>query len=342
MIKLFIAYEWIFILFLIFSAAALAAEKNAHQTESDQLIDSVWIWEVKTKKSVILIAGELHDHVLSSHENLSHQLAETAQDVSSRIFLERIFTKRFTKNPLRDRIDEKSWALLSEAIRQSVREKQKQTNFLGNINVDVAANKILEFVNRIPSHLLLSEVSLLLAPVKGANERSEKGFLMRISTDKDATAFKKNEFLEPNDAIEKVWSSNCADPKNDQNIIDFLLKQVGYGLESANDTVRKYFFEFRRKNATASSLNSISELSEAWKIEHRCHVASRNIDWMKVLKPVIDESSEPIMIVAGIGHVVGEKGLLALLCAEGHCDFKRLLTVEEIARSASKKDAPTR
>jgi hypothetical protein len=322
-------------LFLVGTNHLSSQEISGHLDKSKTLVDSVWLWEVKTERSVIYVAGEMHDHKLLPSEVLSHELAETAYKASALIFLEAIFYKRFSKDKLSERITTRTWEKLTEAVRKSVKEKQEEANFLGSFEPDESAKELMKFVDRLPNHLLIGEISALLSPVWKAakNIRSEVGFLRQTMDQKNSSSALKHRMLEKDDSVEMSWKKHCGSPNDAQDQVELLLntrnsKSLPF-LDTEGGAKLISLFKYN-ETATAMFVNSVFNLDPTWKILNDCSVAPRNRDWMKRLKPEIEAADKPIMLVVGIGHVVGDTGLLALLCAEGYCKSRRIMNTEEI------------
>jgi uncharacterized protein YbaP (TraB family) len=321
------------IAFLLFNTSSFSQEAKNEVGRDSTSVDSVWLWQIQTKKSSIFIAGEMHDHRLFSHEILSHHLAKTAYAASSLVFLEARFPKKFSKDRLSEKVTKLTWLELTEAIRKSVNDKQKETQVLGNMNPDEAAIELMKFVERVPNHLLLYELVPLLSPIPkdSRDTRSEIGFLKLIRDEKKALSTANHRMLENEDQFEMMWKKHCGDPSDAQMQVDLLLElsRQNFFLIDQNDDKTTYLFK-NNKNLTAAEFHLSSNSDPVWKVFDKCSVTPRTIAWMERLKPEIEAADQPIMVVVGIGHVVGDTGLLALLCAEGYCKSRRITNAEEI------------
>jgi hypothetical protein len=330
----FTIFRSIFTIILLLSTAHLASQENVkHADKSKTFVDSVWLWEVKTKRSVIYIAGETHDHKLLPSELLSHELANAAYAPAATVFFEGVSTKRLNDALLSERVSPPTWGRLDAAIRKSVMEKEHLARSLGKTAPSVVATDVINFINRWPDFILAYDLYNLLLPIsRDANQyRNEVGFLRWTETQyKNSAGYLKRSVLEtPNNAAMK-WSVNCGEPSDTQFLIDRILKSTVADAAETQELEQKIHLEFKDINGTSDALALLYEAHPLWEIVDKCNIKPRNVEWMQLIKPAIEKSDKPIMVVAGIGHIIGNSGLLALLCSDGYCSSRRIANAKEI------------
>jgi TraB/PrgY/gumN family len=293
--------------------------------------ESVWLWRVDTPQRQIYIAGDWHDHQLTANEKLSHRLAYSAYGSSSFVLLESIGTKRFSDNPLKSRLKPSTWEALATAVRESMAEKLRTIKNLSAEQQAIPPDDFVEFVNRVPDSLLPYDVFSMLLPPPGAEReqlRMEPGFLRKISQESPNINPEKLGFLEMPSASYTAWSENCGQPSDLESLVREILTETDQNAQGSVRAVQEVIAEFRSYSGTSESMNRRMQNTSLWKTLNKCSVLPRNLEWMKTIKAQLGNDRQPLMVVAGISHVVGETGLLSLLCKEGYCQSQRIQEVK--------------
>jgi uncharacterized protein YbaP (TraB family) len=293
--------------------------------------ESVWLWRVDTPQRQIYIAGDWHDHQLSANEKLSHRLAYSAYGSSSFVLLESIGTKRFSDKPLNSRLKPSTWEALAKAVRKSMEEKLRTMKNLSAKQRAIPLDDIVEFVNRVPDNLLHDDVlSMLLLPPEVQREqfRMERGFLRKISQESQKINSEKLGFLEIPNASYTAWSENCGKPSDLESLVRDILTEADQNAQGSVSAVQEVIAEFRSYSGTSESMNRLIQNTSLWETLNKCSVLPRNLEWIKTIKAQLGNDRQPLMVVAGIGHILGETGLLSLLCKEGYCGSQRIQEVK--------------
>lgn len=288
--------------------------------------ESVWLWQIDTPYRKIYIAGEQHNHALLPNEILSHRLASTAYELSSRVLIENIDTEWLGKDQLKTRLTASTWASLDAAVRKSVAIKLTTKKDLSVAQRNVPLNDIVEVVNRMQDGKLFLALPGMLQPAPEIENqlRLEIGYIRKIILDssKDKTA--KHETLETSDAANKIWSKYCGLSSDAELLVLEILTETGLNAELSEKKLQQEANEFRSSNATTESMTQRIKNSAYWDIANKCSVRPRNLEWIKKILQEISTDKQPLMVVVGIGHVIGNTGLLSLLCKEGYCQSKRV------------------
>lgn len=326
--KLFLHSGFLAILVLVVPPVyGQAKEYQEHSIKANSTYESIWLWSVDTPNRRIYIAGELHDHFLAPNEVLSHKLANSAYELSSNVMLETIGMKRLSSNQVKHRVTPQTWAALVTAIRKALSNKQNAMKNLSEAERNLPNEEVIEFVNRLPDSLLLDTLLALLLPMpetQPSNFNLNKGFLRKIS--EEAKKYPdKFSFLEDPDAGNKAWTSNCSQSNDTEMLVFEILSHVDKNADHKKSTLLQLSQEFKNPNGTTKSYDELQSSTPFWKTITRCNIFPRNLAWIKKIKPEINKGGRPLMIVAGISHVIGDSGLLSMLCKEGYCKSHRVL-----------------
>jgi hypothetical protein len=305
------------------------------QLNATNIFESVWLWQIDTPNRRLYIAGDWHDHFLSSKETISHRLAYTAYELSGHVLIESVGTKRLGQTQLRNRLTPSTWQALDAAIRKSVTAKQSIMKNLSTDQRNVPNDDVIEFINRLPDNLLVETLLGMLLPLPSAEtEQSsiEIGFLKKITLDASKEKVGKLEAIEKPDAVNKAWSENCGQMNDTESLVREILVETGLNAEQMHRRTQEVVSELRNTSATTESMTQRIESLPLWKTANKCTAFPRNIEWMKKIKSELSKDKQPLMIVVGIAHVVGDTGLLSLLCKEGYCQSKRVQLADFIKK----------
>lgn len=317
---------------LVFSTA-FAQQKNESAHAAVDEFESVWLWKVDTPNRQIYIAGEVHNHFLLPNEKLSHKLAYKAYDASSRVLTESVGVKRLGGDKLENRLTPKTWDVLSKAINQSVTIKLRKMNNLSNAQRALPAENVLDFVNRMSDIFLIETLYQILLPLpekQPLQERVEDGFLRAIVSKERKNNTSKQASIERSDEGYRAWSENCGQASDTEAVILEILDLTANKSSELIRSVDEFLIEFRKNTGTTEDISSSLRKIPLQSYLQRCVVKSRNLLWMKKIKEELrsNENAQPLMLVVGIGHVVGEFGLLSLLCKEGYCKAERVTQLD--------------
>jgi TraB/PrgY/gumN family len=312
-------------------AAAFSAHSQSQsqsQLQKNSFVESVWLWQIETPTRLVYIAGEMHDHAITADENLSHLLANTAYDLSSHILIEAVDTDRLGNSLLKNRLSAPTWAALETAIRYSVTKKLAVNKDLTAAQRNTPIENIIDVINRMPDERLFRVLPTMLLPLPDENSdvfRNEIGFLKKISSSDNKGNLTKQSVIEKAD---EAWSESCNKPSDIELLISEILIATGPNAQKSEGNIQDVINEFRNPRATTASLTQRIENSLFWDILNKCTVRPRNLKWITKIKNELGKDNQPLMIVAGAGHVVGDTGLLSLLCKEGYCNSKRIHLVD--------------
>lgn len=317
-----------FVCIVCATAIACAQSKFKLNVDTASVFESVWLWQVDTPARRIYIAGELHDHALSPGERVSHSLAYKAYYLSSHVLTEGLSSMPLEKKELKNRLTHTTWVALEAAIRQSVSTKLAAKKNLTIEQRNVPIDDVVNVINRMSDSTLFLTLPDMLRPlpadyIDGEFTR-EIGFLKKIEPNRSVTKPDKQNAIETSDASDASWVHNCGQPRDTESLINEILAETGPNAQSTELRIRKLDTEFRSNVGTTESITESIGKSLYWNTVNKCSVQPRNREWMKRILLEIDKDKKPLMVVAGIGHVVGDTGLLALLCKEGFCKSKRI------------------
>jgi TraB/PrgY/gumN family len=188
---------------------------------------------------------------------------------------------------------------------------------------------VVDFVNRMPDIHLFETVYQILLPVSEKQPlqgRVEAGFLKEIVSKERKNNTAKQASIERSDEGYRAWSENCSQAGDTEALILEILDLTGNKSSESIRSVEEFLTEFRKNTSTTKNISSSYRKLPLESYTQRCAVKSRNLLWMKKIKEELrsNENTQPLMVVAGIGHVVGEFGLLSLLCKEGYCKAERV------------------
>jgi uncharacterized protein YbaP (TraB family) len=316
----------VFIYAAVFSAYSQSQSQS--QLQKNSSVESVWLWQIETPTRRIYIAGEMHDHAITADENLSHLLANTAYDLSSHILIEAVDTDQLGNSLLKNRLSAPTWAALDTAIRYSVPKKLAINKDLTAAQRNTPIENIIDVINRMPDERLFRVLPTILLPLPDENSgafRNEIGFLKKISSSVNKGNLTKQTVIEKAD---EAWSESCSKPSDTELLISEILIATGPNAHESESNIQDVVNEFRNTRASTASLTQRIENSLFWDILNKCTVRPRNLKWITKIKNELGKDKQPLMIVAGAGHVVGDTGLLSLLCKEGYCNSKRIHLVD--------------
>lgn len=313
------------ILMLTFNMISQAKEKNTAYESND--FESVWIWEIETPHRKIYLAAELHDHALSVNENLSHLLAETVYKLSSHVLTESLDSNKLSNSSLKNRLSATTWAELENAIQTSLKAKLDANRNITSAQRNVPIQDVIDVIGRMPDEQLFRILLQILRPLPEKEDvfRIEIGFLKRINSDPKYLNQTKQSLIEKTD---NFWSEGCKKPGDTELMVSEILTETGKNANSTESRLQKIVNEFKNPNGTAASLNAHIENTALWSTLNKCTVRPRNLEWLEKIKNELNKDNQPLMIVAGAGHIVGETGVLALLCKEGFCKSKRIHLID--------------
>jgi TraB/PrgY/gumN family len=192
---------------------------------------------------------------------------------------------------------------------------------------EIPVEEFIEFVNRLPDSLLLITLPGMLLPMEDVmpqRNRTEIGFLKKIHLEQDIKYLIKHNAIERPEEIDSFWTKNCGQVEDTELMVREILKATGPNVKKTVEAMQAVGSEFKNNAGTAELMTKRLQNAPLWKILDECSVHPRNLEWMKKIKYELDKDTQPLMIVVGIGHVVGETGLLSLLCKEGYCNARKL------------------
>jgi hypothetical protein len=295
--------------------------------------ESVWLWRVDTPNRTIYLAGEIHDHLLAPGERLSHKLAYAAYESSSRVLLEGGNSLRtYRDKELKGRLTPETWTALSQAVGSAVTRELQAITGLTDAQRNQANDAHIDTVNRLTDFALYLGLSGLLAspPEQLGLWRSEAGFLKKIAKEQGHGNFRKIGFLELKNNAIRVWSDQCGEPDKTEllvkRILAFSKLPFSYSLQLKQDLS----LAFKNPLTSDYAITQTLQTFPLQDVESTCTVRPRNLQWIEKIQQelVLDRSDKPLMIVAGLSHIVGETGLLELLCKQGYCKAQRVFQVD--------------
>ena len=123
------------------------------------------------------------------------------------------------------------------------------------------------------------------------------------------------------------WNRGCEvdDASYEKLVLQYLPE---FYKDFASDLILNFDDEFKRPGADAASLEKFLRDSPSFEHMERCNIKPRDELWMEVIKPQLTTKGSPLVIVAGAAHMVGEYGLLNMLCQAGYCGAKRIFKLE--------------
>ncbi len=325
-------FSKLFFLAWLISAVSFAygQAKPTLQADAPTEFESVWLWRVNTPTRIIYIAGEQHDYPLAPHERLSHKLAYAGYESSSRVLLEGFnLNGRDSNRQLKDRLTAETWETLSDAVRKAMAIKLRSIEKLTDEQRATPADEFVTLINRWTDFSLLTGLPGLLLPLPDKAEpyKVEQGFLAKITKEQSSVNFKKIGFLELRNNVDQVWLDQCGQPQDTEQLVKKTLAEIDKFTKFPTNLERDFLNEFINPLATEDSIVRITQNRPMADVLDRCTVLPRNLQWVEKIKQelVLDKSTQPLMIVVGLGHVVGNTGLLQLLCKEGYCQSQRVL-----------------
>jgi uncharacterized protein YbaP (TraB family) len=304
-------------------------------TDVPSVFDSVWLWQVDTPTRRLYIAGELHDHAIAPKEVISHRLAYEAYESSSRVLTESVNTTQLGKNQLKNSLTPSTWAALDKAIRKSVVTKLAANKNLTVQQRNVSIDDVVGVINSMSDARLFLTLPDILRPLPAAYDgefRNEVGFLKKIVTETHKDKLTKQIAIETLDSSDTAWSQYCGQPSDTESLISEILNATGPNAQLTEKKIQELTNEFRSSSATIESITQRIKKTSYWETLNKCSVRPRNLEWMKRILQEIGLDKQPLMVVVGIGHVVGDTGLLSLLCKEGYCQSKRIKQVDFLER----------
>jgi uncharacterized protein YbaP (TraB family) len=312
-------------------SCAHAQEKRNTLPVLTTAFESVWLWRIDTPSRQIYIAGENHDHLLSSNELISHRLAYSAYELSDRVLLESVSMKRLTDNQLKNRLTPQTWEELATLVRNSIASKKSLMKNSTADQTSIPVENIVEFVNRQSDRVLADFLPSLLLPTSADRDqlKLEKGFLKEITLKTHNENSKKVGFLEGQNAGDTAWLKSCGQPSDTELLVREILNATGHNSQNFIRTHKEFLTEYRSAKGTTESISKLIKSIPLWETLNKCTVLPRNFEWITKIKQelLLSNSKQPLMIVVGIGHVIGDTGLLSLLCKEGYCQPKRILQI---------------
>ena len=321
-------------MYKLFCALALASPLVFAQTpvsdSSQKVYESVWAWKLSTPTREVYLLGELHQFNITKDEQISHSLAKRIFDMPNQVFCENTaIADGYAGKRLQDRISASSWEKFKEAVQKAVaitpvfvkdvppqQISDNLINFLDKSNYyalkSIFPGMAITYQHRIQNHL---------------NFKTVPGFLQENVWSKNTKCL----FLEPKGHADTVWNQHCG--VNDDALSEKLIRAYLPYFDQHNevnqlDGSSLAQTEFLRLDADKDSLSLILRRDRFASEANLCNLKPRNTAWFEVIKPQLAINGPPIVIIAGAGHIVGEYGLLSMLCQAGYCSAKRIFKLE--------------
>jgi uncharacterized protein YbaP (TraB family) len=98
-----------------------------------------------------------------------------------------------------------------------------------------------------------------------------------------------------------------------------------YATNSSQISTHRFAELNEEKNDTSMHLPQPQAEREVW---HKCNILPRNREWLPKLIAALNSEQEKHVFLFGIGHILDDEGLLAMLRTAGYRDIRRIYKIE--------------
>jgi hypothetical protein len=268
----------------------------------------------------------LHNFSGPSSLKIDHSLGKKLFEISELVYQEPAQLESTTSTVSLSKI-------VSQETWQTIANESKKIFFelgTGNEAEKVALHKQflaeLEVADPVSAYVNLDMVSNLKRKKSQPNLRSYPGLSSILQALNNQTGKNKIIYIEDGSAVDTSWRKNC----NSQSKAEVILKAGIDSMTSGRtyeetDTMKTQGIFFG--NDLNAMINDFTSSPFALTI-NECVINPRNLNWMLKISNLLETKGPPVSIVVGIGHVVGDKGLLELLKAKGYTDIKRVYEIK--------------
>jgi uncharacterized protein YbaP (TraB family) len=292
----------------------------------DYINNPVWVWKMSGGQRDVYLIGELHYFSSDFGLKIDYQLGEKIAQLSSEIWIEsQQDSVDILENPpnLSAVLTEGTWNSIQKITQDSIqkitstsdesRRADHVKNFINALNI---SHPVQAYGSIVSLHNLTyrSDYPLARLPYNGL-----KRHLMK-NRNKDAWSFKD---IEDKQSVSRTWRKNC-DSKATEALLSSALNSI-HSNSFLEDVVQKVFLD---QQSDPKQLEEAIASRVEGRILNRCSVYPRNVDWFPKMKQAIETRGKPVVFLFGIGHFLGDQGLINMLRLEGYTDIKRIYTLE--------------
>ena len=323
---------------LFFYLSVLVSMPVFSQTSTPEafgkVYESVWAWKLTTPLRDVYLLGEQHRFLVPKNVQISHSLGTQILAATNPLLCEN--SSRFIDpNPkqLKQRVSPETWLLLKEAIKAALNKSTEHTPEspallravdaeLVKLNSQTYYNLMQVYPGWARSLINRTDIAKILAE----NVKAVPGFIAEHGSKRcvymESADFKNylNPGCEVNDArYEKLIMSHLPE----------FHKEPHAPFDWQDLKSDSYETEFMRTYADTDSLEKVHNSLPDNDVFEQCNIKPRDERWMEIIKPQLTTKGPPLVIAAGSGHIVGQYGLLNMLCQAGYCGAKRIFKLEQ-------------
>lgn len=287
---------------------------------------SAWAWQVSSANRTLYLLGEQHSFSSNSDLNIDYSLGEAAYKVSALVYKEpRQIESKTSTTLLSSMVSKEIWQKIVTESKILILELSKKTEAE---KIALHSKFVTELDTADPFNvngnlgILIDMRRKKLNP----NFRFYIGLADVLEIMDNQSKEKKILYIEDTSAVDTSWRRNCYSKDKTEVILQAGIEQltsiVPYEETDAMKT-QKIFFD-NDLNAMVNEFSSSLFMQTATE----CINHPRNLNWMPKLTKLLETKGPPVSIVVGVGHVVGDKGLLELLKASGYTDIKRIYEIK--------------
>lgn len=305
---------WIIILVTL-SATVSAQEKIIYQ--------STLAWKVTTENRIIYVVGERHNfYSVPDNINISHKLGIDIYNNSDAVYMEQKQVSFRENNPLISKsVSNKLWQDIEHVVKKTISlskslSENEKYNFSKNILNEIDdSSPVSAYGNLIALNILSYDKKNKLKNINGLSYK-----IIKIDTE---SKNKKIIPIENNNSLSTAWFNYCSNSNESEILLTAALQHLQKPILFFATTLENSQYTFLL--ATKKNINYRENLlitdEQADPIILKCAIIPRNYDWIKKIQDDLKKQGKPLMILAGINHIIGDNGIISLLKNLGYSDI---------------------
>lgn len=311
--------------------AILSATLSLTARAQEKVIyDSALAWKVTANNRVVYVVGERHNFFsIPDNISINHKLGIDIYNNSSTIYIEQKQAAFRGKNlPISKSVSHKLWHDIEQIVNKII-SIPKSLSESEKINF---ATKILNEINESsPTSAYGNLIALSIIENNAKNRLKNRlkninGLSYEIRKIDSESINKKIIPIENNNSASNAWFNYCSKNNETEILLDAALQNLKQSPPSVVATLENSQHTFLQ--ATKKNINYHEKLinnnDQIEQIISKCIIISRNNDWIKKIHDDLKIQGQPIMIIAGIDHVIGNDGILTLLKNMGYADIVQI------------------
>jgi uncharacterized protein YbaP (TraB family) len=288
-------------------------------------------WQITGAKSSIVLLGELHVFELNNTQVLDHSLVQDAYTLSDYFWIENPSSVNGPVAIARNssKLSTTTWNVVNAKVKEVVEILLPQRSDIEKNAIVLDTIRKIDELNPLDAVALLGQLAVpIYRKTKKGRITFTDGFTRTLLEKSKNLQDKRIKFIEDADSAAKHWANRCNTTSDTESIFLAALKYFEiemYATNSSQILTHRFAELNEEKNDTSMHLPRPQAEMEVW---HKCNVLPRNREWLPKLIDALNSEQEKHVFLFGIGHILGDEGLLAMLRTAGYREIRRIYKIE--------------